>query len=463
MKNNNILFVSLAALMLVTSHSYACSTSETESNDSEGNTNSGVCNNTTISGELSRRDIDWFTFDVAAPGSIDISLDHSSGDDFDWFLYQETGSAVVSRETSQIPETGSFYAETAGTYYIKLTRYSGSGWYDLIVNFVQDENPPPPTGECNYGVRPSKPGGLKTYLAGNSLDTCNTLTANNGATLLMGGGADVDNAFSQRVAPHIGSGADVVVLRTSGTDAYNDYLLGLMAADSVETLIIDSVSKANDPYVDWAIRSAEFVWFAGGDQSDYLNKWQGTSVQSAVQHVFDKGGVVGGTSAGMALLAYSIYDPDGVLGAISSEVVTDFCHETLNFSSRFVSIPMLDNVLTDTHFAERDRMGRAAVSLTRHSSDYFNIAASEATSIFINSDGEGIVDGSAEVYILKETAQTKRTALACGQAVQYQDFLRVKVLPGQSYNIYTHTHSSGELAVSINGNLSNFYLPNNPY
>ncbi|WP_245008165.1 hypothetical protein [Pseudoalteromonas piscicida] len=58
MKNNNILFVSLAALMLVASHSYACSTTATESNDSEGNANSGVCNNTTISGELSRGDID---------------------------------------------------------------------------------------------------------------------------------------------------------------------------------------------------------------------------------------------------------------------------------------------------------------------------------------------------------------------------------------------------------------------
>ncbi|WP_105167971.1 pre-peptidase C-terminal domain-containing protein [Pseudoalteromonas sp. T1lg23B] len=465
MKNNtNILSASLAACLLASINSYACLTNEIESNNTESSANSGLCSNTLVSGELSRNDTDWFSFEVTQAGAIDISLDHSSGDDFDWFLYQQTGPAVASKETSQVPESGSYIATTTGTYYVKLTRYSGSGWYDLNVRFDQSNTPPPPpSGSCSYGERPSKPGALKAYLAGNSADACNALNSGNGAALLMGGGTDVDSAFSQRVTPHVGSGADVVVLRTSGTNAYNDYLLTLMGADSVETLIVDSVSKANDPYVEWAIRSAEFVWFAGGDQSDYLNQWQGTAVQTAVQHVFDKGGVVGGTSAGMALMADSIYDPDAVLGAVSSEVVTDYCHETLNFSSHFVSIPMLNNALTDTHFAERDRMGRAAVSLARHSNGHFNIAADEATSIFITADGNGVVDGSAAVYILKETAQTQRVALACGQAVEYQDILRVKLQSGDSYNVYSHAHTGAELMLSIDGNLSNFYQPTNPY
>ncbi|NOU50946.1 type 1 glutamine amidotransferase-like domain-containing protein [Pseudoalteromonas sp. JBTF-M23] len=464
MKNNtNILSVSLAALLLASANSHACLTNEIESNNIEANANTGICSNTLVSGELSRNDVDWFSFDITQPVAIDISLDHSSGDDFDWFLYEQTGPAVASKETSQTPEAGSYQASAAGTYFIKLTRYSGTGWYDLNVSFDQDSGPTPPTGSCNYGPRPSKPGALKAYVVGNSTDTCNTLTSGEGASLLMGGGTDVDNAFSQRVVTHVGTGADVVVLRTSGTDAYNDYLLALMNADSVETLIVDSVNKANDPYVDWAIRSAEFVWFAGGDQSDYLNQWQGTQLQSAVQHVFDKGGVVGGTSAGMALMANSIYDPDGVSGAVSNEVVTDFCHQTLNFSSRFISIPMLDNALTDTHFAQRDRMGRAAVSLAHHSSNHFNIAASEATSIFITHDGHSVVDGNGEVYVLRESAQTQRTTLACGQAVQYQDISRVKLLPGQYYNVYSHTHSGSELAISIDGTQSNFYLPNDPY
>ncbi|MCJ8321320.1 MAG: Type 1 glutamine amidotransferase-like domain-containing protein [Colwellia sp.] len=463
MNNKNfILCVSLTALLFISTNSYACLTDEIESNNNESSANTDVCSNTIISGKLSRNDIDWFEFQVSQAGTIDISLDHHRRDDFDWALYQTSGSAVAQGESSYYPETGSYQASESGTYYLKLTRYKGSGWYDLNISFPEG-NTPPSGEDCGYGDRPSKPSSLEAYTSGSSNDSCATLIQDDGAVLLMGGGSDVDSAFSNRVASHIGNGSDIVVIRTSGTDAYNDYLLGLTNADSVETLIIDSRSKANDPYVDWAIRSAEFVWVAGGDQSDYLNQWQGTSVQSALQHVFNKGGVVGGTSAGMALMANSIYDPDGVSGAVSSEVVTDFCHDTLQFSNRFTSIPMLDNSLTDTHFQERDRMGRATVSLGHHSNNFFSIAASEATSIFITSDGNGVVDGSGEVYILRETAQTQRQTLSCGQPVNYLNVLRTKLVPGNSYNVTTHNHNGNELNISINGNNSNFYNPTNPY
>jgi len=462
MNNNTILSVSLTALLLISTNSYACLIDEIESNNNESAANTDVCSNTTISGNLSRNDIDWFEFQVAQAGTINISLDHHRRDDFDWHLYQSSGSAVAQGESSNYPETGSYQASASGTYYLKLTRYKGSGWYDLDLNFPEGDIPPS-ADDCGYGDRPSKPSSLEASITGSTNDSCASLIPGNGAVLLMGGGSDVDSAFSNRVAPHIGEDSDIVVIRTSGTDAYNDYLLGLTNANSVETLIIDSRSKANDPYVDWAIRSAEFVWVAGGDQSDYLNQWQGTSVQNALQHVFDKGGVLGGTSAGMALMADSIYDPDGVSGAVSSEVVTDFCHSTLQFSNRFVAIPMLNNSLTDTHFQERDRMGRAVVSLGHHSSSFFSIAASEASSIFISSDGNGVVDGSGEVYILKETTQTQRLTLSCGQPVNYVDVLRTKLVSGDNYNVNTHSHNGNDLSITINGYNNNFYNPTNPY
>jgi cyanophycinase-like exopeptidase len=108
-------------------------------------------------------------------------------------------------------------------------------------------------------------------------------------------------------------------------------------------------------------------------------------------------------------------------------------------------------------------MGRATVSLAHHSNNFFSIAASEATSIFISSDGNGVVDGSGEVYILRETSQTQRQELTCGQPVIYSNILRTKLLPGDSYNVTTHSHNGDELFIGINGNNSNFYSPTNPY
>ena len=158
-----------------------------------------------------------------------------------------------------------------------------------------------------------------------------------------------------------------------------------------------------------------------------------------------------------------IYDPDGVLGAISEEVVTDLCHETLNFSASFINIPVLTYMLTDTHFAERDRMGRAMVSLANHSSQHGVIAADEGTSIFINDAGNGIVDGDGSVYVLKETTNTQRTQAACGQAVIYDDVQRTRLISGESYDFNDHNHNGSDAVISIDGSKASFYTSGNPY
>jgi len=450
--------VSLAVQLSFSGFSQACLTSELESNDKESNANTDICSGVLIEGDMSRGDIDWFKFNVTEAGNINIMLEHNRRDDFDWDLYQGSGSSIASSATSITPESGSYNTNMPGEYYVKVTRYSGKGWYDLTLDY------PESTGgdsSCEYGTRPTKPGSLKAYLNGNSNDACATLAS--GAVLLMGGGADVDEAFSNRVRSHVGDKKDVVILRTDDSDGYNDYLLPLMNADSVETLIVNNSSKANSDYVEWAIRSAEFVFVAGGDQSEYINIWQGTKVQSALQHVYDKGGVVGGTSAGMALMAGSIYDPDGVLGAISEEVVTDLCHETLNFSASFINIPVLTHMLTDTHFANRDRMGRAMVSLANHSSQHAVIAADEGTSIFISDAGNAIVDGDGSVYVLRESANTQASQLSCGQAVIYENVLRTKLKIGDIYNFNDLNHTGTDTEISIDGSKANFYTLGNPY
>jgi len=53
----------------------------------------------------------------------------------------------------------------------------------------------------------------------------------------------------------------------------------------VETLVLDSFSKADSDYADWVIRSAEMVYIAGGGQSDYLNYWQGSKTEDAIRFV----------------------------------------------------------------------------------------------------------------------------------------------------------------------------------
>src|SRR4051812_27050737 len=150
------------------------------------------------------------------------------------------------------------------------------------------------------------------YAVGNQNDVTTTTTA---GTVLMGGGTDVDAAFQWMIGKS--GGGDFVVIRTTGTDAYNPYIYGLGTVNSVETLIIKSRTAAADPFVVNKIRNAEAVWIAGGDQSTYIDFWKGTPVADAINYVANvKKAPVGGTSAGLAVLGQFIYT--GATGSITS-------------------------------------------------------------------------------------------------------------------------------------------------
>lgn len=461
------LFLVLAGL-LAAAPSRACVTAEAGSNNSESQANGPLCSGVALSGAINNNsDVDWFTFDVDAAGTIVIALDHSSRDDFDWALYAASGPAVAVGESSRVPEDGSYAAPSAGVYFLKITRYRGRGWYTLDVTFPEGGGAPGTA--CAYGPRPSVPGGLSRWLTGSNADECPSLSDGPGL-LLMGGGSDVDQAFSQRVAPVI-DGGDVVVLRTTGSNGYNGYLFNLMGADSVETLRLDSRSRADSSYADWVIRSAEFVFIAGGDQAEYLNLWQGTATQDALQHVHDKGGVIGGTSAGLAVLGNWIYDPDGIPGIFSDEAVTDPCHPYMNISGRFLDLPWLDDVITDTHFEARDRMGRLLTFMARirqpglapTANPILGIGVDEGTAMYIDDAGLGRVDGSGTVYVLRESGATTRQRVQCGSAVEYYDVNRYALRAGDTYNWSTGAASRAPLPIGVDGRAGAFYSPSDPY
>jgi cyanophycinase len=321
---------------------------------------------------------------------------------------------------------------------------------------------------CADGPRPPKPAGLMTWIAGDPADACVSPTP---GLLLMGGGADVDAAFANRIKPRL-AGGDIVVLRTTGTDAYDDYLRGLTGADSVETILVTTRDQAGSDYVAWAIDTAEMIWFAGGDQADYLNQWKGTRVVDAVAHARARGALVGGTSAGLAILGDVIYDPDGVTATISSEAVLDPCGDAMKFADQFLGLAPLAGMILEPHFHQRDRMGRLLAFMARvggpaalapHRHPITGIAIDEATSLFVDASGHGVVDGGGAVYVLREDASTTRTTVACGEPIVYGGVARSKLVAGDTIDLGSTQPAGTTITVGIDGRNSSFYSPADPY
>jgi len=224
-------------------------------------------------------------------------------------------------------------------------------------------------------------------------------------TVLMGGGTDVDAAF-QWMCGLAGNG-DFLVIRATGTDAYNPYIQALCPdANSVATLIIPSAAAAADPAVAAIMQQAEAIWIAGGDQSDYINFWTGTPVQSSLNAKIAAGAPVGGTSAGMNVLTQFVYSALAPQGATSTQSLADPFNRYLTFARDFSNVKILQGIIGDPHFVTRDRMGRDLAFLCRVATNGWSaaprgVAVDEQTALLIDASGNAAVVGNSTAYFLQ--------------------------------------------------------------
>jgi cyanophycinase len=260
-------------------------------------------------------------------------------------------------------------------------------------------------------------------------------------TAMMGGGEDLDDAF--RWLCKKGNGGDFLVLRSSGDDDYNSYIDKLCPLNSVATLIIDNREAANDPVVADIIRHAEVVFISGGDQAHYIRAWKGTPVQDAINAGIAAGKPIGGTSAGLAVLGEFVY---GALGdkpddndLASTDVLPNPYFGRVTLIRDFLKTPHLENLLTDSHFAKRDRLGRTLGFLARIIQDGWSnspreIAIDEKSAVLVEPDGKATVVGSGKgAYFLRPT----RPPDVCktGQPLTFHDIAVYKAPTGAHFDL----------------------------
>ncbi|MEM6514758.1 MAG: T9SS type A sorting domain-containing protein [Bacteroidota bacterium] len=233
------------------------------------------------------------------------------------------------------------------------------------------------------------------YFTGNATDVN---TNHESGVCLMGGATENDNAMIWFLDKT--NGGDVVVLRASGSDGYNDYFYTDLGVNlnSVTTFVIDNEAGAIDPYVLERVENAEAIWFAGGDQWDYVSFFKDNAMEDALNNFINvKQGVIGGTSAGMAILGSAYFSAEN--GTVTNATaLSDPYHSGVALGyNDFLEIPFLENAITDTHYDDPDRRPRHTVFLARFAQDNdmrsFGIACEEFTSVCIDSEGKAYVYG----------------------------------------------------------------------
>lgn len=234
-----------------------------------------------------------------------------------------------------------------------------------------------------------------SYFSGNPINI-NRVTR--GGVCMMGGASENDSAMTWFLRQ--ANGGDVLVLRASGSDGYNAYMMGLMGLglNSVETIVCNNPSSGDDTALVRRIEGAEAIWFAGGDQYLYVSYWRNKAVGLAIQRaILQRNIPIGGTSAGMAILGEFYFAARNGTLSSANALANPYHYQVTVDSQTFLGIPSMANLITDTHFDNPDRRGRLAVMLARIQRDYGRwaraIACEENTAVCIDSTGWASVYG----------------------------------------------------------------------
>jgi cyanophycinase len=255
---------------------------------------------------------------------------------------------------------------------------------------------------------------------------------------LMGGGGAVDAAYAA-IARRAGGG-HIVILRAVSDDSFDpedgdigeSFIAKWGPVVSAETIVFHHREASFDPRVIAALRSADGIFLAGGDQANYINYWKGTPVQDALNAHVLADRPIGGSSAGLAILGhYSYTSLDG--GSMESKIaLADPYNSGVTLEGDFLHLRWLESVITDTHFSKRCRLGRLIVYVARINKDHpgdkvFGIGLDEKSALLVGPDGVGRVAAGSAGSAWVVMPQRPATVLAEGQPLTMRDIRIIRM------------------------------------
>ena len=284
------------------------------------------------------------------------------------------------------------------------------------------------------------------YRNGNPRDA---VGACQGGVALVGGGGYLDEVF--RWMARRSGGGDFLVLRAVGDAEIHPYLEDLGGFDSVETLLLLTREASSDPFVLDRVRRADALWLAGGDQSRYVRRWKDTPLEDALNEAASRGVPLGGTSAGLAVLGEFSFScrKDTIT---SPEALADPDDPRVTLDRDFLQAPRMGGILTDSHFSERDRMGRLVVFLAWIGRQGWSerpraVAVDERTGVLLEPDGSSKVVGESSAFFVE--APPAPPSWEEGRPFTWRDLQVEEVPSGGAFDFPSWTGSGTRYGLSV--------------
>lgn len=216
-----------------------------------------------------------------------------------------------------------------------------------------------------------------------------------GCLIIIGGGEDRDprgeRAILREVAKHVRGGklvlATVASHRPEGYfDEYEKAFADLDVGELVE-LYVEERSRAGDREKLSVLDDAAGVFFSGGDQLRITSQIGDTGIEAKVRALYERGGVVAGTSAGASVMS------ETMLIKGTSKVT-----HRIGDLHMAPGMGLMRDVIIDQHFAERGRFGRL-IGAIAHNPRILGLGIDEDTAAMLEGETFRVI-GSGAVYVV---------------------------------------------------------------
>ncbi len=145
------------------------------------------------------------------------------------------------------------------------------------------------------------------------------------------------------------------------------------------------------------------IFFSGGDQSRLTKALAGTAVLRKIKELYTAGAVIGGTSAGAAVMSAMMITGKELLHRDTVNAYTAIKAHNIETVEGF---GFISNAIVDQHFIKRKRHNRL-LSLVLEHPQLIGIGIDEATAIIVNPDETFTVIGDATVLVVDATRSTQ--------------------------------------------------------
>ncbi|MEP6489829.1 cyanophycinase [Microcoleus vaginatus GB2-A3] len=160
-----------------------------------------------------------------------------------------------------------------------------------------------------------------------------------------------------------------------------------LGAEDVRVIDTQRPEDASDPDYLEAIEQATGIFFTGGDQARIISCLKDTKLDAAMHKRYSEGIIIGGTSAGAAMM------PDMMIIEGDSET-----NPRVDAVAMGPGMGFLPNVVIDQHFAQRGRLGRLVTALLLQPA-VLGFGIDENTAILVHGDELEVIGESAVTVI----------------------------------------------------------------